>query len=418
MIDIQGLYGSLLDASWRGITFQTIDTSTETGRRLVRTLFPGLDIKASQDLGALDGAITINGLFVGDDYTERQRRLEQAFRTPGPGLLVDPWLGQVLVIATQPARFTFSQTELRVCRFTATFERWFPNAPQPPDTLTALIDALEDLKAEARATLAAILAPVALTLAAIGAVQSFCSQVAGVFDSVVGTDNDLAAAAGAPVAALRGVTGLPADATYATAVTAVLAAPSAAVAGTSASQAPSAIGPGDQAPTATPLDARVSSAALISALTGVLSLAPTAPVLSLAAGALIVGDLASAAADIAYQSQEEAETWRATLIGGVDALADAATRLAADQPAAAAGVWNAAQTLRAAIAADINAAIGRLPAVRTLTLPEVTPAWVIAQGLAGDTPARLRAVYADLLARNGVVHPALMGPGEIEALVA
>ena len=56
--------------------------------------------------------------------------------------------------------------------------------------------------------------------------------------------------------------------------------------------------------------------------------------------------------------------------------------------------------------------------MQTLTLLGTTPVWLIAQGLVGDTPDQVLATYQDLVTRNAIAHPALAGPGAIEALVA
>lgn len=421
MIDIQGLFDSLLDASWRGLTFAMPDSRHGAGRRLLRTLFPGRDGKASQDLGPIDAPLQIRGLVVGDDYVHRARRLEAAFRTAGPGLLVHPWLGEVLVILTEPAIFTFTQGELRAVRFQASFEFYNPRKPPPADTLSKLLDAWEDLQAEARALLAAVLAPIALTLAAIGAVESFCSQVVGVFDQVVGVDNALADAARAPVAGYAAIGALPVDATYPGAVAAVLAAPSAAISATSASVLPSAIGPGDL-PTATaPIDAAISTAALLTANALTVALGTnTSPTgaLALAQAALILADAISASSDLTFASQQEAEAWLARLLAAIDATAALAITTAANQQLAAALVWRSLQRLRAAVAADIGNIIGRLPKVQIITLNDTMPVWLVAQSLAGDTPSKVLAMYSDLVSRNAIAHPAMAGPGDIEALAS
>lgn len=119
--DIQGLYDSLLTASFRGVNFSIIDARHEVGRRCQRFLFPGTDQTVFQDYGALDGPIHITGLISGDDYTHQAWRLHTAFRTAGPATLVHPWLGGLKVVLAKPATISFSHAELRIMRFEAEF---------------------------------------------------------------------------------------------------------------------------------------------------------------------------------------------------------------------------------------------------------------------------------------------------------
>lgn len=107
MIDIQGLYDSLLDASFRGVSFSIIDTRLDVGRRMQREMFPGLDTSLFQDLGAMDGPIRITGLISGDDFVAQARKLRLAFRTAGPGTLLHPWIDDSIVILQGPASISF-----------------------------------------------------------------------------------------------------------------------------------------------------------------------------------------------------------------------------------------------------------------------------------------------------------------------
>jgi hypothetical protein len=73
--------------------------------------------------------------------------------------------------------------------------------------------------------------------------------------------------------------------------------------------------------------------------------------------------------------------------------------------------------LQAALAADMTATIGRLPAVQTLTLAAPASLWLIAQYLVGDTPGLVLPTYLDLRARNDIINPAVPPPGPLEVLV-
>lgn len=424
MVDIVGLYEELLlDASYAGVSFGIIDGSDETGRRVQRFLFPGIDAAQFQDLGQLDGEIQVHGLLVGDDYVHQAERMRAAFRLPGPRTLVHPWLGRLSVVPTRPANFSFSQDKLRVAAFTATFWRFVPAQPPAVDTLNALLDALDNLRSEAEQLLAAVLAPVALAIAVIGAVQSLAAQMVGVWNTVVSNLANplLALGISNPLALLGGVGLFAADATYAGNVGAAFGGVSAAIAATSAPVLPAAVAP--NAPTTAPaaVDGRISAQAILGGVAALAAATPggaAGPAIAAAAQCLALADAVGAASGIAFTSQQEARSWAASLDAALVTAAASALALAATQAQAAALLWRAIVAARAALAADMTAVIGRLPSVRSFTLRSVTAAWVLAQYLSGDTPGQVFATYQDLITRNNVTHPALMQPGTIEVLVA
>ena len=110
-------------AAWRGQTFFIPDVSTEMGRRIVVTYFPGLDDPAIEDLGAAMGPIRGRGLIVGDEYVQQALMLQAAFMAPGPGTFLHPWIGELTVIVPPgAASVSFSAVELRVVRFEVTFQ--------------------------------------------------------------------------------------------------------------------------------------------------------------------------------------------------------------------------------------------------------------------------------------------------------
>ncbi len=112
-----------LPASFRGVSFFVPDATTAAGRRIAEALFPGVDRAAYDDFGLAPAVVTVNGLMVGDDYAIQARALQSAFERPGPGTLVHPWLGGMSVILHEPGEISFSATELRVARFSASFKR-------------------------------------------------------------------------------------------------------------------------------------------------------------------------------------------------------------------------------------------------------------------------------------------------------
>lgn len=195
---------------------------------------------------------------------------------------------------------------------------------------------------------------------------------------------------------------------------------SAAIAGTSTPEIPAAVAPGGSTATPAAVDGRIT-ANLILGAAATMTAASTTPAaqqaVTLAAQALALADAVSAASDIAFESQQEAATWQQNLTTALSGAAMQAALLAATQATAAGTLWRSLVAAQSALAADMTATIGRLPAVVTFTPPGPAPVWLIAQYLAGDTPANVVPVYLDLVARNGIVNPAVPVPGPLEVLL-
>jgi prophage DNA circulation protein len=424
LADIGTLYGSLIDATWRGLAFNMPDSRHEIGRRALRFFFPGRDDTVFQDLGAKDGNIRISGVLIGDDYVRQVQRMQAAFRQPGPGTLFHPWLGEMQLVLIEPASFTFDQSHLRMAKFEATFAPYLPEVLPPPDTLQALLDALADLRTAARAQLAAALAPVVLALAVIGYVQRFAARMQTWWTEITGigagNGSTIAAAAAAPVAALTtSIEDLTPDASYADGVSTALASVSTAIAATSATMLPAAIGAGDATPASSTTDARVTTGILLSAAAQAASGASDpwpAPTLASTTQALILADAIDASTDIAFTSQQEAMTWRDQLVAAIDAATSTAAAIAAAQAVAGGALWRSLIAMRGAVIADMSAVIGRLPAIITVTTPATMPAWLLAHGIAGDDPTKVVSVMLDIIQRNGIRHPALVPAGPLEIL--
>jgi len=444
-IDVIGLWGDyLFEGSLAGVPFWLVDSDDEGGRRVLRFLFPGQDIAVYQDLGQIDGEIVIAGLLIGDDYTDQADQLRTVFRSPGPWTLVHPWLGEMLVVQAgdKLPKIALKSEELRVARFSASFFPYSPPVPPAPDTLQDLLSSLDDVRDAAGGLLDAVLAPAALTVAAIGVVDGVAGTAIGAWNgllAVVGAPIAVSAAlagttaaavasanalvqtaAAAPLAVLAAVGDLAFDVTYAGSVAAAFGGVSAAIAGTSTPEIPAAVAPGGATATPAAVDGRIT-ANLILGAAAALTTASAAPAtqraVTLAAQALALADAVSAASDIPFESQQEAATWQQNLTAALSGTATQAALLAASQATAAGTLWRSLVAAQSALAADMTAAIGRLPAVITFTAPGPAPVWLIAQYLAGDTPSRVVPVYLDLVARNGIVNPGAPVPGPLEVLL-
>lgn len=421
---LSDLFEGLFGASWRGIPFHMPDARHEVGRRVVRMLFPGIDATAHEDLGAFDGGIAVTGIVLGDDYVRRARALEAAFREPGPGTLVHPWLGEIEVVLAKPAGITFTERELRVARFEAVFEPWVERGTAPLDTLGRLLAEADRAKAEARVFLRRVLAPALLPLAAIAAVQGFAADARRVWSGVLAGGRSAGAILSAlPVLALPGldeVGALPVDDGWPDAVTDRLDAVPAGISAAAVPRAAPMVGPaaGAVAPAAA-VDARAATELLLAALPGLGRTLPDpapGPALALASQAQAVAAAVATASGIGFESRQDALAWRARLDTALARLSAAAASAAAtttgtDTATGPGTIWRAVTDLQAAWARDMNERIGRLPPVERLRPPRSVSAWLVAHHLAGDDPARVVAQFEDLVQRNRLRHPAILPPG-------
>jgi prophage DNA circulation protein len=413
------LFDELFDAEFRGVPFHMPDVREETGRRTVRFLFPGRDATWHEDMGALDGAIRVSGLIIGDDYIRRARRMREAFRTPGPGLLTHPWLGDLDVVLAEPAEISFSQGEMRLARFQASFEPWIERPPEKLDTLGLLLAALDALREAARRLLRIILAPLRLVLGVVSAVVGFARAMVALFRRVVAGVRGLAALPREIEASFAGLLNLGsarADAGYARAVGAALAAPSTALREAARIPLAPAVAPFGGAPILAPTLPPASVAeALLGVQAGLLIEAQPPAALRLAAASLVLADAIQVAAALDFASRGEAFAMRDRLDAALLALSAEAAALAASDPEGAGGVWRELTGVRAAVARDLTERGGRLPAVETLRLPGTAPTWLVAHHLAGDEPGQIPGQYLDLVARNRPRRPARL-TGDVEVL--
>lgn len=422
---LSDLFEGLFGASWRGIPFHMPDARHEVGRRVVRMFFPGLDATAHEDLGALDGGISVTGIVLGEDYVRRARALESAFRQPGPGTLVHPWLGEIEVVLAKPATISFSERELRLARFEAVFEPWLERGPAPADTLGQVLAQVDAAKWQARALLRQVLAPALLPLAAIGAVQAYADAARATWSRLLtGGLNAGAILAALPVLALPSMSevgSLAIDEGWPDAVADRLDAVPAGISAAAAPVAVPMVAPAAEALAASPapVSARAAAELLLAAQPTLARTLPDpapGPALALAGLTQAVAAAVATASGIAFESRQDALAWRARLDDALRFLAASAAAQAALASGGATSsvpglLWRQVTDLRSAWAADMHERIGRLPSVGRLTPPRPVGAWLVAQHVAGQDPARVVAQFEDLVRRNGLRHPAIIPPG-------
>jgi len=442
---IAGLAGSALGsilttASFRGVTFFMPDVREASGRRVVRWLFPGRDIQRFQDFGKLEGPIQVTGLIIGDDYVIRAQRLRAAFLISGPATLVHPWYGRIRVrLAEQLPEIAFSDRQIRVARFTASFYRDPEESgakglfEQIDDTLTNLLTQADALVDQGILACQSVLSPIAIPLALSSSVASYLSQASGVWDSLVGSSAQPVqdAASSAQLSLAAGITA-PAsndDTAYADAVSTALASVPAAIASSATPSSAAAIAPATQVADGVTLTADPANV-VSTLLSGALQLGDAALTLSdisqVPAAVLGLGVVArlmaltqavAASASVSYVSQPDAMAARDTMIDAIDALGvDIENAAASGATFAMSAMWACLRDLRTAVIADFSDRIGRLPAVIAVSIGAPVSAWSIAYAIAGDTPAHVQTVMDDMVTRNDLVHPAIAGPGTLNVL--
>lgn len=422
-LDPDALLPGLLPGAFRGVTFFVPDIRHEAGRRIVRTLFPGLDASAVEDLGLHRGMIDVVGLILGDDYVAQAELMRLACEATGPGMLLHPWLGERLVGVGEPASISFSSHELRVARFRVGFYPY--DAPSLlSSTLSAVLGAIAAVASPAVALVTTIvgatLLPVALWQAARTTADAVATLIRTAAADSRGADA-LVPALGPPLAMLAAADEQVIGAAGATALGEAVVALPVPIATLALSATVPAIAPRSSSAVVqgtTTFDAR-DGASLLLLLAGEVGAIPAVSLqeqaIRLGALASIVAQAARVVADIPYESRQEAMAWRARMMTALDAVETLAAAIASDAPDAIARLLIVCGALRAAVAADINEAIGRLPSVIIVTPPAVISAWLIAQHYAGDDPAQVVAMLDDIVRRNRLRHPGIVA-GPIEVL--
>lgn len=423
MIDIVGLYNNLLSASIAGLPFEVLDTREEFGRRVQRFLFPGIDQPVFQDMAVTDGPISVTGMLIGDDYVQQAANLRFLLRQPGPFTLVHPWLGNLSVVLSGPSAVSIALTnsELRIARFTVSLYVYEAPPPALADTLSGIAGAVTATLADAQAWMAAVIAPAILPLEAFSYAQGWLRSLSAGFAGLVnkGASGAQIGAMASPAIAALSVPAVAPTPAAAAAIAANVAAVPGAIVAAAQPGVPSAVAPGGPVVVAVAADPADATSMLLQAVPiatqGATNPAP-GPALAASLQAIIVANAVAASALIAYQSVQQAQAQALVLMAALDAAIVAAATAAQTSPQLAAPVWDDLIGLKAALAADTNALIGRLPAVVTVNTINVLPAWLIAHYVAGDVPARMAATYADIVARNRVINPALVPAGALEVL--
>lgn len=428
-------------AALGGVTFDIIDSREAAGRRVARFLFPNRPVEDQkfQDFGTIDQPIRITGYLAGDDYVIRADRMRKVLLTAGAQTLVHPWWGRLRVRVLEPGEIQFSATRIRLAQFQVTLVR-DPGNPGTKgllasitDTLTNLLEQADAMVDEATLAVQAVLAPLAIPLALSNMVGSLLSQASGIWDSLTETaPQPLQSGISSAQATLAAGVSVPAtnsDTTYADSVTAALAAVPAAIIDSITDPSSSVVAPAQQIEghTAETVDAQTAANILLASavrigttadnLSSVTSVPAEALVLGVVARGLIVSQLLAAWGSLTFVSGADAVVARDRFIAAIDALlVDLQNAAASGAGVSLSGLWIAIHAARTALIADCSSQVGRLPAVVVIPLNAIISAWTLAYAVAGDDVTRVKSVFDDLVSRNAIAHPALVGPGSVQVL--
>ncbi|MGM3216733.1 DNA circularization protein [Pseudomonas sp. PhalM4] len=108
------------EASFRGVPFWVDSDSVPVGRRTQLHEYPKRDEPMVEDMGRQTREYKFEGFVVGSDFIAQRDRLEAALDIPGPGELVHPWYGRLMVTAGK-CEVSHARSELGMTRFTLTF---------------------------------------------------------------------------------------------------------------------------------------------------------------------------------------------------------------------------------------------------------------------------------------------------------
>jgi len=390
----QNLLPGLLPAVWSGISFHMPDTSTITGRRIAEHLFPGINHAAYDDMGELPEEVSVSGILLGDDYIAQAKRLRAAFKKPGPSTLMHPWWGGLTVLLEYPGEISFSDKELRVARFDATFKVVTSAGVTSFASVSSsrLIDATKSLMVSSinlwriKSSLDHLVS--ARTKRLVLKSLPFVFEAAGqdILETVRTTIMEKSVASSAddsPVAPAAGFV--------------------------------------KNSPEFTSLglaeELLNGSQALLKEVAIAPSVSDSAKLIAMASTTVAL--MADQTLNINFSSRAEAINWRSKITNSLNALQE--TSQFQSNPmssklygAAMSDLSRSAIAVSSALHDDINEVIGRLPTLHALNLERSEDAFLIAHHLFGDRPSSVEAGYRSIVKRNRPRHPAQVEAGIIE----
>ncbi|WP_431282725.1 DNA circularization N-terminal domain-containing protein [Humitalea sp. 24SJ18S-53] len=426
-----GLLRRLRPASFRGVAFVVVGSGTDLGRRVVTHKFPLRDTVQHEDMGRRERSITIEAFLVGDDAAGRLARLERALEQAGAGRLVHPTYGELQVVVT--AAKTMTGLEQGLVRVSITFEVDDEASAQPRgvtngtslldrlglgavsafvDEYASLltIDGLQDFVAE---QLGEQLGALGLSMSDLASVYGLAGQALGVWGlleswtasaEVSPSPSGMSVSAGAVVTSIAalGRADQVADATGAV----VGAVEAWRAAGTLPNTLTASAPRPDALIALSAAGAGITAPAGVSATDSRRAAASNLAALDLLVRATAAAEAVRAGAVVAWDSRDEAASYRDRIADALDDAADRAGGLGWDAS------WRGLLDLRAAWVGHINSVAAPLPRVTSVMLAAPRSSVRLAYQLDGDALATLIGRAGDIATRNAASHPGFLPAGE------
>lgn len=386
--------------SFRGAGFRTQSHELSGGRRLATFEMPGRDEPVVEDLGRRAREFALEFHVVGNEYRPARDKLIEALEAEGPGLLVHPWHGQMMVVVLD-YRSTESTEDGGICYFSVTFGEAGIDVVSPVAVASGELGA-----AEADRQIAAIPAKMTAKFSienAAGFVETSAAQLVSGMATVSQIAAGLQGGIGPALRAFEaGLALLPANMS-------------------SLLRAPLSLGLSIVGLVSSVSVLSTSSRRKISALTLMLDWEPGTPSFpevtrnrvregentAALLGAFRVAtaaELARTVSSTRFTSYDDAVAVRDGLTVRFDALALRSADAGDDDSAAS------FDALRRAVTRDIAVRGANLARVYGFTMPQTEPALALANRVYGAGGIEARA--ADIVSRNGVLHPGFLPGGQ------
>lgn len=393
----------LVAGSFRGVPFRTVDAEIRVGRRNQVNEYPQRDQPYVDDLGRKARRYAVELYVIGDNYFAERNALIEALEAKGPGELIHPRYGALTVSVDGDAGVKESPDRGGMARITVTFvEDASNNFPKSVDNTVSQVEISANAADDAaEADFAEEFTVEGISVLATEAIKGLTSSVAGLLETarlatsvgglativrlVGGLTGNLAALIRTPVVLVQGLRGI-----YAQLVQEVSRPLSAIV------ELQHVFGGNTRSPAVA-----LSGSSRARSLSNDTARADLQRRLSLSNQARLLA-VAITSTDVVATS-DQATALRDALVAQID------TELEVNDPPAA--VAKALTAMRAAVVRDVAARSEFLQRRSTYTPQAVLPAVVLAHRIYQD------AARADeLVARNGVAHPAFVPARPLEVL--
>lgn len=405
----ENFYKKLRPASFRGIPFLLLRDGKTASRRIVVHEYPGKDTPYHEDLGAGPREFSLEAVISGPSFLSVASRFEAALSQSGPGALVLPHYGSLNVVALSWARQHASDQVGEVI-FSITFQIYgkslYPSSLK--DTVTGLglssTQLFDSITSDFNTHFNLSGAQDFLVIDAASRTQTLLDQVTSALSN------------GGLASLARDL--VPSSFSVAINLAGQIVSMFQNISSSTKPPLPSVVGTSKTSPTPVPvlsiLDALSQSTRMRATVSGGstkprrLQNAQAIDLLFRGAG---LAAAAGAARYAAYQSKEEAISFKTSLSNNIGLLRDDLGAAGYDQS------WQSAGAVLAAISRDINERLGRLP--RTIKVQSAAPrsSLSLANRLYGDNQAVIFSKARDISNRNKIRHPGFIPAAPLEILL-